>query len=191
MDKTGNRVKLYSAQSSLVADILDRDGICHSKREYVERKYGESAKVFLAAYDFYVREAQKYVERPNGAEFPYWAFKDLHSVEQSGDSRLLKLEVPVDEVIFFDMYDWNKILNLQYLGEDESDEEEFKNMLVDYGVKRESDVILTNFYPHLKSQVQNSWKRLFNHHEDIKNGNYEGVRSVQVGLWRIKKDWME
>ena len=190
MDKTDNKIMLYSLQSELVVKTLERDGICFSKKEYVVKKYEESASVFVAAYDWFTMEAENYIPKPNGAEYPYWAFKDLYNVEPSTDSKLLQLSIPLDEVIFFDMYDWNKILCLQYVGETKSDERQFSQMLADYGIRRESDVILTNFYPDLKRQVEDSWKRLFRHHENIKQGNLKGLGSVQVGLWQIKKEWI-
>lgn len=190
MDKKDNKVILYSSQTDPVVETIERDGVCFSKRQYVTKKYGESAPIFVAAYDWFIKEAEKYVPKPNGAEYPYWAFMDLYSVDQSGDSNLLKLSVPLDEVIFFDMYDWNKILCLQYLGESKAEEEKFRQMLADYGIRKESDVILTNFYPALKNQVLKSWKNLFRHHDKIKQGNIEGVGSVQAGLWQIKKEWI-
>lgn len=190
MGNSDNTVKLYSSQSEAVVKILDRDGICFSRKEYVVKKYEESAPIFTAAYDWFVMEAQKYLPKPKGAEYPYWAFRDLYSVEQSADSKLLQLRIPIDEVIFFDMYDWNKILRLQYVGETKADEEQFRQMLADYGIRKESDIILTNFYPALKRQVQDSWKRLFLNHENIKQENIKGVGSVQAGLWQLKKEWI-
>ena len=88
------------------------------------------------------------------------------------------------------MYDWNKILSLKYIGETETDEQEFRKMLRDYGITRESDVVLTNFYPNLKRQVQESWKRLFRHHEDIINGRTQAAGSIQEGFWTIRKEWI-
>lgn len=168
MDNTDNTIILYSPQSEVVVKTLERDGICFSKKEYVLKKYEESAPVFLAAYDWFVMETENYNPKPNGAEYPYWAFKDLYSVDLSTDSNLLQLCIPSNEVIFFDMYDWNKILCLQYVGETKSDETRFRQMLADYGIRKESDIILADFYPDLKLQVQDSWKRLFRHHENIK-----------------------
>lgn len=190
MGNTDNIIRLYSSQSETVVDILEREGICFSKEEYVVKKYEESAPIFVAAYTWFVREAEKYIPKPEGAEYPYWAFKDLQSVDQSSDGKLLQLSVPLDEVIFFDMYDWNKILCLQYVGETNGDEEKFRKTISDYGIRKESDIILTNFYPDLKRQVQDSWKRLFRNHENIKQGNIEGVGSVQAGLWQLKKEWL-
>lgn len=190
MGKTDNMVILYSPQSELVVNNLESNRICFSKKKYVVKKYEESASIFVAAYDWFVMEAKKYVPKPEGAEYPYWAFKDLYNVDQSTGDKLLKMHVPIDEVIFFDMYDWNKILCLQYIGETEEDETQFRQMLAERGIRKEGDIILTNFYPDLKRQVQDSWKRLFRHHEDIKQGNAKGLGSVQAGLWQLKKEWI-
>ena len=183
-------VTLYASQAEVVVNALERDGVCFSRREYVIKKYEESAPVFLAAYDWFVAQVQTYVPRPAGAEFPYWAFMELYSVEQSGDSRLLALRVPADEAVFFDMYDWNKILRHQYIGETEAEEKRFKQKLTDYGIRHDSDVLLTNFYPDLKREVQASWQRLFRHHERIRAGQPHGAGSVQAALWQLKKEWL-
>ena len=67
------------------------------------------------------------------------------------------------------MYDWNKILCLKYLGEDEADERAFQAYLKQCGV-REMDAVLTGFYPELKQKIMDSWPRLFRHHEQIRAG---------------------
>lgn len=181
---------MFSAQAEVVVRALMREGHCFSRREYVERKYEESAQIFLAAYGWFVREAQRYAPRPAGAGYPYWAFAELYNVEASEDSRVLKLSVPRAEAVFFDMYDWIKVLRLQYLGETEAEEARFKQKLADYGVRREMDVILTNFYPALKREVEDSWQRLFRHHESIRQGLEHGAKSVQAGLWQLKQEWL-
>jgi len=190
MDNKDNTIILYSSQSDTVIEALERDGICFSKREYVIKKYGETSPIFTSAYDWFVSQAEKYVSKPKEAEYPYWAFKDPYSVDQSSGNKILKLRVPLDEALFFDMYDWNKILCLKYMSENEADEAMFIRHLSDYGIRSESDIILSSFYPDLKRQVLDSWSRLFRHHENIKAGDYSGVGSVQAGLWMIRKNWI-
>lgn len=190
MDKENNTIMLYTSQNNLVVNALESNGICFSQRKYVEKKYEESAPIFIAAYTWFVTEAVKYLPRPDGSEYPYWVFPDLRCVEQYENSKLLCMRVPIDEAIYFDMIEWNKILALKYLGETPEEEKKFRKLIENYGVKHESDIILTNFYPHLKRQVQESWKRLFRHHEDIKKGNTSNVGSVQAALWCLKRDWI-
>lgn len=189
MADTGDRIILYAAQADPVLKAIERDGQCFSREEYVRRKYGESAPIFLTAYRWFVKEAVKLVPRPEGAEFPYWSFQNLYSLDQSTGTRTLTLSVPRDEAVFFDMYDWNKILCLKYLGENEAEEQEFKEYIKQCGVK-EADAVLTGFYPDLKQKIMGSWPRLFRHHEQIKSGLASGAKSVQAGLWQIKREWI-
>lgn len=85
------------------------------------------------------------------------------------------------------MYDWNKILCLKYLGEDEADDRAFQAYLKQCGV-REMDAVLTGFYPEMKQKIMDSWPRLFRHHEQIRAGEKSGAKSVQAALWQIKKN---
>ena len=52
-----NTIRLYSFQTDVVYQVLKRDGVCYSKEEYVRKKYKESAKVFINAYGWFVKEA--------------------------------------------------------------------------------------------------------------------------------------
>ena len=120
---------LYSSQAEIVLETLKRDGICLSRREYVKKKYGESAAIFTAAYDWFVKEAARHLPKPEGAEYPYWAFSDPYSVDQSAGNRIVTLHLPADQAVYFDMYDWNKILCLKYLRVTVADERGVGRML--------------------------------------------------------------
>ena len=166
MGEKCNTITLYASQADPVIEAIERNGVCFSKEAYVRKKYQESAKIFTTAYSWFAREMEKYVKKPDGAEYPYWAFREAYNVDQSMGGNFLTLEVPLDEVLLFDMYDWNKILCLKYIGEDEKDEEQFQEQLL------------------------KSWQRLTRYHEELVHGNTELVRDVQAGLWRIKKEWI-
>ena len=182
-------VELYAAQAPRVLEAIERDGVCYSREEYVRRKYGESAPIFLTAYGWFVREAEKLVPRPEGAEYPYWAFMDPRSVDASAGGLLLRLRAPRDEAVFFDVRDWNRVLQLSYLGEDEAEERAFSRELAMRGLNA-NQIMLTAFYPEWKQAVLESWRRLFRHHERILAGDTSAVGSVQAALWRIKREWI-
>ncbi len=188
MGNQRDTIRLYTLQADPVVEAIRRDGVCFSKEEYVRRKYEESAPIFLTAYHWFAQEAQRFVPRPPGAQFPYWAFGDLYSLDQSG-GHVLTLDVPREEAVFFDLYDWNKIICLRYLGETEKEEKAFHQMLTQCGTN-ENQVMLTGFYPQWKQEILKSWGRLFCHHERIKAGDCTGVGSVQAGLWQIKAEWV-
>ena len=182
MDTNRATITLYTAQSAAVRRELEETGVCVCKEVYVRQKYGESAASFLFAYRWFANEAERLVQRPAGAELPYWAFADWYRVESSA----LQLEVPRNEAIFFDLYDWTRILQLRYLGESEEEEKAFGRELAARGI-RESDVLLTPFYPNLRAVVLQSWQRLFRFHTAIQAGCCQGVRGVQAAIWQIKK----
>ena len=190
MDTECGFVDLYSPQAEAVWQAVEKEGTAFSRREYVRKKYEESAVIFLTAYDAYVREAEKIVPRPDERAYPYWAFASEDLVDRSGGVRVMKLRVPVNEAVFFDQYDWYKVLRLSYIGETETDEENFSRNLQMRGIRDSSEAVLKPFYPDVKREIIGSWKRLFRHDAAVKAGETSGVRAVQAGLWCIKKEWL-
>ena len=189
VDKENNTMRLYTSQTDIVLKAIEKDEVCYSKKEFVRQKYLESSNIFITAYSWFVKEAEKIVPKPEKAEYPYWAFKDLYNTDDSLGGNILTLEVPLDNAIFFDLFDWNKIICMKYIGVCEEDDIKFREKIKKLGLK-ETDIMLTNFYPELKAQIMESWKLLFRHHENIKIGNMDGIGGVQAGLWQIKKEWI-
>ena len=190
MDHGGGGLILYAAQAQPVLDALERDGVCHSRAEYVKKKYGESAPVFLTAYNWFVQQLPLYVPKPEGAEFPYGAFRDLYSVDPMGTAGVLKLQVPEGQAVLFAVEDWTKITQLRYIGKDAADERAFAKELAARGLRWEQ-VMLTSFYPDLKQQIYDSWQRLFRHHEALLRGEDCGGIRVQAGLWELRREWVQ
>lgn len=189
MGQTDQNMTLYTAQTEAVLEAIQRDGACFSREAFIRAKYGESAPGFLTAYQWLAQAAAALVPPPPGSELPYWAFRDLHSLEASGNAQVLTLSVPMDQAVFFDMYDWVEVLRLRYLGETEAERRAFCRDLEQRGL-RESDVMLTQFYPDERRKIQASWQRLLRHHHAILSGDFTGVGSVQAALWQIKKEWI-
>ena len=189
MAEKSNKIRLYSAQSKKLVGKIQSEGVCFSKKDYIESKYGESAKIFLAAYRWLAREAPKYVPKPEGAEFHYWAFAGTIDIEADGESSVLVMDIPVEECLLFNLYDWNKILKLQYIGKDEQEETLFREQIKAMGIKHDSDIMLINFYPDLKKEIENSWQSLFRYHEQLIK-NERPIKAVEGALWQIRNEWI-
>ena len=69
MGEKCNTITLYASQADPVIEAIERNGVCYSKEAYVRKKYQESAKIFTTAYSWFVREMEKYVKKPDGAEY--------------------------------------------------------------------------------------------------------------------------
>ncbi len=198
-------VRLYSPQAEAVWQAMEIQGSAYSKRAFVERKYGESAKIFLTAYDFFVREFRKRVSPPEGAEYPYWAYLSERDLDAAAGGRVLRLSVPPEECVFFDMFDWQRILQMNYLGCSAEENAAFAMDLEHRGVRDASDVMLTGFYPDLRQKVLKSWERLFRFDEAIKRSIENDTirephfglpadgspRTVEAALWRLQMDWRD
>jgi hypothetical protein len=188
MTETKPTIRLYTAQRDVVINSIMKNGTSFSLKRYVENKYKESAPVFITAYTWFAAKAHLLCPQPPGAEFPYWSFHDAINVDTSG-ANLLTLDVPRDQAVFFDMYDWIKILQLNYLSLDEAKSLEFKEKLKSRGLN-ETEVMTTSFYPDLKMEIMASWDILFQHHEDIAKGKEIKGQNIQAALWQIKKEWI-
>lgn len=190
MDNKNNRMTLYSSQPLEIVGALRDNAAHYAKLKYIREKYGEVSEVFLAAYGWYRAEASRLVPKPPEAESGIWAYADLRLLDRAPGYSILKLAVPVDEAVFFSMRDWNRVLNLRFIGETKEEERDFEQKLSRFGVKYEGDIYLKPFYPQLKSELVKSWSRLFRFHEQIKAGSVDIVPDIQAGLWRIEPDWV-
>ena len=184
-----NRLSVYSSQRTQVIDIINKENEYFVERKYIDRKYGQVAPVFLEVHKWFTEEGSKIVEKPDRAESAIWVFKDIKLVDSSTvGNKLLKLNIPRDEILLFDMYEFNSILNSNFLSEDENEINEYNEKLKAYGVKQKSDIVLTNFYPQLKEELFNSWKSLFRNSDKLIENSGDTV--IQGGIWAIKKEWI-
>lgn len=190
MNHLHHNVVLYTFQSNIVIDQLIATGRHTAKRGFIQEKYGETAQVFLQAYAWYRQEAEKIVPRPPDAESGIWSFHEARYLEQSVDTRILRLQVPLEKVVFFRMSDWNKVLNLRFIGTPE-EARAYTEKLQKFNVAYEGDVYTTAFYPHLKNELVKSWQRLFQYDEEIKRTGVIPFDDIQGGLWEIKASWID
>ena len=177
-----NRITLWTAQSRLVIDTLEREGTYYVKKEYIKNKYQETTWSFSIAYSYFVKKASGIISRPDGAESPVWLYKDSKWAFTGSDAELLKFSIPKEEVVLFDLRKWNRILNLSPLG-DEKRQAEFEYELKRQGIMTYSDIFSKPYYPMLKNQIMKSWDSLFE--DDIQEELY-----TQGAVWVLKKEWL-
>ena len=190
MDYKDHQVILYTSQNQRVIDKLLQNGRHVVERTFIKEKYGETSQVFLQAYSWYRQNAEQVVERPEDAESAIWTFLDMKYLDYSADSQILKLRVPLEKIVFFRMSDWNKILNLRLLGTDE-EQADYYAKLKKFNIAYEGDVYTTAFYPHLKTELVQSWRKLFQYDKKIKETKELPFEDIQEGIWEIRSSWIE
>ena len=177
-------ITLYTAQSQAVLDALERDGVSRVKREYIQQKYGDEAWVFQQAYSFFFQHAQEIVPAPSGAESGIWCYCDVRWAASGAGCSVLTLRVPRDQVVLFDLRVWNRMLNLQYVGTDEADEQAFEQRMARMGIRNPAEAFSTAFYPTVKREILDSWHRLFDSAKGCP------AEYLEAGLWEIRSEWV-
>ena len=71
-----SKVIMWAAQTQIVWRTVQQDGVSYVKKEYIDKKYGETAWIFRTAYDFFIRRFQMKVDKPEEAESPVWLYLD-------------------------------------------------------------------------------------------------------------------
>lgn len=186
-----NQITLYTVQTDDVIHHLREQGYHYVKLEYIVRKYQEVSTVFLQAYSWYTENAQRILPKPKQAESAIWSFCDINYLERHPGCQILKLSVPIESAVFFRMSDWNKVLNLRYIGDSKEDEANFAEKLARYGIRYEGDVYTTPFYPHLKKELINSWQNLFQYDRQVKETGSSLYSDMQAGLWYLDRQWIQ
>lgn len=189
MDHQNNSVRLYTSQNTIIIERLKETKRYVVKSKFIQDKYGEVAPVFSQAYSWYHHHARSLVPPPEDAKSAIWTFTDIKYLDNHEDAVLMELSVPIDNVIFFRMSDWNKVLNLQFLGS-EIEVKQYKDKLKKFNIAYEGDVFNTSFYPILKRELLTSWEKLFQYDEWIKRTKELPFEDIQGGIWEIKASWV-
>ena len=128
-------VKLYTRQNDKTLYQLKRDGRIINQRVYVEMHFGDIAPLFMESYDWFTREAAKRVPKPEDVHAPIWCSISVENCLKPIEGTVVyELEVPEEEVIYFDEAKWDYVLNRIYLPKDAEDGICYKNHLKDIGV---------------------------------------------------------
>lgn len=190
LDCNSDTITLYTAQPDFLVNRLWEDGCHYAKLAAIAEKYEDSWEVFRQAYSWYVTQAQQIVSRPPQAESAIWTFLQEKYLDRHPGYTVLQLEVPIQQAVFFRMRDWNRILNLRYIGDSEEEEAQFFQRLDAFKIAYEGDIYTTPYYPQLRRELINSWKRLFRYDASIKEGARPEIPDLQAGLWYLDKDWV-
>ena len=96
------------------------------------------------------------------------------------------LEVPKDQVIYFDYEKWDYVLNRIYLPKDREDREQYRRHLRELGVVNGFEFFQGRYkgmYPEEERRIRESWERIF----DIDRWT---IFNVCGNIWEIREEWV-
>ena len=181
-------VRLYTRQNDKTLYQLERDGRLINQRVYVELHFGDIAPLFMESYDWFTKEAAKRVPKPDDVKAPLWcSISAENCLKPIPGTVVYVLEVPEDQVIYFDDVKWDYVLNRIYLPKDKEDEQAYRRHVEEMGITNRFsffDGPYKGMYPEEEARIKESWKRIF----EIDDWT---IFNVCGNLWEIKKAWVK
>ena len=180
-------VRLYTRQNDKTLYQLERDGRIINQRIYVQLHFGDIAPLFLESYDWFTRKASAMVEKPPDVQAPIWcSISRENCLRPVPGTVVYVLEVPRDQVIYFDDEKWDYVLNRIYLPKDGKDREQYRQHLRELGVANGFEFFPGRYkgmYPEEGRRLWESWDRIF----DIDRWT---VFNVCGNIWEIRREWV-
>lgn len=181
-------VTLFTRQNDKTLYQLERDGRIINQRVYVEMHFGDIAPLFMESYDWFTQYASGFLEKPEDVKAPIWcSISKENCLKPIPGTVVYELEVPKEQVIYFDDVKWDYVLNRIYLPKDEEDQKRYKQELKNKGISNGFEFFQGRYkgmYPEEEAKIKESWKRVF----EIDNWT---IFNVCGNLWEIRKEWVK
>lgn len=179
------KITVWTKQHENMLKILESEGRYTAKREYIKMDLEEHADLVLEVYEWLVKNGPDAANRPADVEFPVWVSFEKDATMMSGEGTvILELELEEEWVTHVNIAKWGTILNYGYIPADESDAARHKQLLCDYGIS-DAKAYMSQFYPQIKMEIRDSWKRLFD--PSILMGN----KSDYGNIWEVRQEWIK
>ena len=181
-------VRLYTRQNDKTLYALEHKGRIINEKRYVELHFGPDAELFLESYDWFTKEASKRLTKPEDVSAPIWcSVSTVGCLKPIEGTVVYVLEVPENQVIYFDNRKWDYVLNRIYLPKDEEDARLYEKHLEQLGVRDGFSFFVGKYrgmFPEEEKLIQRSWKRAF----EIED---RSPFTITGNLWEIKKEWVK
>ena len=178
---------VYTRQVTEVWDTLSLTGVYRVQRAYIRKKNDSISDYYLKLYEWYTREAGKYLRIPDGAQYPIWfSVSEDQMLQPVEGTVILKAELPAGTWLLANYDAWGYVVNYWYVPLDERDAAAHQRELRTYGIASDDELLLTdkgNFYPLLKRKLLDSWKRVFT----LAPGSAEGIVATS---WELRREWV-
>lgn len=183
-------VRLYTKQHENSVYQLKNKGFVANKELYVRLHMGPDADYFSERYQTFVKLAETILPRPEGIEYPIWCAISKDTTRMPIEKEVVYcLNVPDEEIIYFNAMKWDLVLNYLYVPLDAADGERFKAEVAKLHVSDSYHFIkgkYAGFFPEIEKQIRDSWVRIF----DVDKTNLNQFQE-SANLWWIKEDWVE
>lgn len=184
----GDKTLLFTSQDARSLEIIEKEGRFINKREYIESHMEDISPLILSCYDWFVKEAQKRVNKPDDVNYQIWCSVSARNCMRPYEGEVAYvLEVPNDKIMYFEGSKWDYVLNLHYVPNDDEDLKRYQTDIRSKGFNNSFEFLQGRYarmYPMEEKKIRDSWIRVF----DVKEWN---IFSVQANIWEIRKEWIK
>ena len=179
---------MWTRQVPEVWEEIKQHGRYYVKREYIEIKNGTMSDYYLKLYEWYTKEARKYIDIPENLKYPIWlSMEEENMLQPIENTVILKVEIPKENYVICNMDHWGYRVNYWYVPLDVEDEKRHREELEKYGIASDDELILTdkgNFYPMLLRKVKSSWERVLS---ILPTEKQDAVATA----WELRREWVK
>ncbi|MDO5689270.1 MAG: DUF3841 domain-containing protein [Tissierellia bacterium] len=179
-----DRITVWTKQHERMLQELEETGRYTAKSRYVRLDLGELAPLVIFAYEWLAANTPNQENRPEDAQTPIWISLTQDSrMSLTPGTVLLELSIDPEIVTPINIGKWGAILNYSYIPKDPVDAKAHNELLAQQGIN-DAKAVMTPFYPVIKRQVTQSWKRLFDESVSL------GVDSYYGNIWEVRREWI-
>ncbi|MGI6764934.1 MAG: DUF3841 domain-containing protein [Anaerovoracaceae bacterium] len=179
------KVTLWTRQPVSSLEQIKKDGVYRTKKQYIEEYFEDIAPYFLNLYSWFTEQASKIVPKPDGVELPVWcSISEEYMLRPIEGTVVYVLEVKENEIVYFDSFKWDLVLNHLYIPKDEEDLKQYQEELKQKGFKDSFSFIEGKYaaaFPSERKRVMDSWVRIFEIDE------WHPMK-VQANIWEIREE---
>ena len=177
-------IKVWTRQHKDVGRLLRQNGRhVVSSSEYISLDMPEHKDLIMICYDWLADNCPGREYKPADARYPVWVSLEKKTAYTEQKGCLLELDIPRERLVLLNIAKWSRILNYQYIPLDAADEKRHEELLAAYGIS-DARAVMERFYPQIRREVLDSWKRLFD--PDVKL-----VNDLHYGLvWELRREWL-
>lgn len=180
-------VHLYTRQHEHSIYELKRKGRMVNREIYVDMHMMDVAPFFKEKYRRFCDMAMERLARPSYADYPIWtSISKRNCLRAISGTLVYCLEVPADQVMFFDGVKWDYVLNDLYIPSSLEDQEDYRSELRAAGFSTGFGILggeAETSHPEICRRIRDSWERLF-------IVDRWDPFTVQANLWEIRSDWV-
>ncbi len=184
----GGKTILFTTQNEKSFKDIQEKGRFINKMEYIQKNLGDISPHFIKCYDWFVLEASKRIKKPEDVKYQIWcSVSAKNCMRPYGNELGYVIEVPNEEIIFFNGLKWDYVLNLHYVPENSDDLKLYKEEIKKKGLANSFEFIEGRYkglYPEEVEKIKASWKRIF----EFDRWN---IFEIQANIWEIKKEWIK